>query len=306
MFGKAARRTPHSQAGPSQDNAERQDETKVSATRQGLVVGLLDVEGAQGLTIRELSKKMREATGGEEWHHGQSSMVLSTLDVVGRTPTSEWGEKDIVRLDEKRSGQSVYVLVMHRLGRPLAVRHKSRAVVLQQELADAQAMIEGLQATVEDLSARVTGLDEANDRQRELSTRYREAYQEEKERAATAEATAQAVRETAAVAARDARLATERLEQVQGELDQMTRENAALRVDRHLRMSMTEQDGEVVVRILSLLDRPDVAAKPDTDLVQVGMNVLRVFARLIRQAVVVPVAEVQPGSTEVQDGQPAS
>jgi hypothetical protein len=77
----------------SKDRAQREDEDGTTTYRQGEVIRLLGTRRSLGLTWKELSDQM-------DWHHGQSSGVLSVLHKDGR----------IARLSETRNRCKIYVL----------------------------------------------------------------------------------------------------------------------------------------------------------------------------------------------------
>lgn len=272
MFGKVTTRyrggTGHSQEGASRERQERENEEGISKARQTLVIGHLKVAGPLGLTIRELCDK----TG---WHHGQSSNALSILDTITK-PTRE--PMDVVRIDEKRGKQSVYVLEMFRQGRPIARHRRSAADILRDELAKKNAEIESLKKTVGLIQTELAEVDKkASERVvKQLAEADAEVAKERNRRV---------VAENAAyVAEQQVTLAASNAEQLQEELDRMTRENSAHRISAHLRMNLEPDERPVIERVRGILDKPAVAAMPDTEKVSVTLNVLRTMVSVISRS----------------------
>jgi hypothetical protein len=307
MFGKLrapyAGGTGNSQAGPSTERQEREDEEGISRARQTLVVGFLNREGPLGMTIKELCK----ATG---WHHGQASNALSILDTAG----------DIVRLDERRERQSVYVLEKFRGGRTTATRRRSAADkaradvdALQQRLdlviaensslrehvAASDALVGQMNGRLDQISQRANELEAALDRERVAhaeTLRQKAFVQTERDRAETGldrfmkqqvvmkQITQEGIVQVLSDPEVQMRPDTNELVVELGALRALVNENFAHRASAHLRMTLEPEETDVVLRVARMLGQPRVQGMVDDFQVKVSLGVIRTLMRVVGRA----------------------
>jgi hypothetical protein len=117
----------HSGSDTSQARAERERDNGTKSFREIETLSWLALAGENGLTYAELGRKA-------DWHHGQSSSVLSTLHKTGR----------VARLTTRRNGAKVYVLPVYGETAPTEPhggRKVERDAAIKQVLA-ARAFIE--------------------------------------------------------------------------------------------------------------------------------------------------------------------
>jgi hypothetical protein len=265
IFGKTLRApyaggTGHSQVGPSQERQEHEDESGISLHRQALVIGYLESAGVLGITIKELCSK----TG---WHHGQSSQVLSVLDTT----------KNIIRLDERRERQSVYVLEAFQGGRAKARKRRSTSEGLKEQLDDKNRQIEALQVEVENLNSGVSAI------RRELARAEQEIDGLTRYSSEIAEGYSTAQGSVDALTQIKNRL-DEEIAEARKLLARLRDENAALRTAGHLRSSLEDDEAPVIERVGGLLATPAVQVKPDDEKVTITLSVVRTLMQVVQRA----------------------
>jgi len=249
--------TGNAQAGPSTERQQREDEEGISQARQTLVVGFLGREGPLGMTIKELSK----VTG---WHHGQASNALSVLDTAG----------EIVRLDERREKQSVYVLKDFLIGRPVAKRRKSAADAARAETDRLKADVARLRTRLESAASVAMDMNKIGEEQTQKIAELEAALLREQNMAAV----------TITSYRQNAELATGRLEQVQAELDRMTHENSAHRISSFLRMTLEPDETAMVLRVATMLGDPRAQNLQDDYRITSTLGVMRGLMRIVSRS----------------------
>lgn len=123
----------HSGGATSAERAAREDSDGTTAGRQHETLKTLAYWEANGITWKELA-------GENNWHHGQSSSVLSVLHKVGK----------IARLTERRQKCFVYVLPEYVNGRETQEHGRKRQVLtdLEQRQVASARYAEGAGATI--------------------------------------------------------------------------------------------------------------------------------------------------------------
>jgi DNA-binding MarR family transcriptional regulator len=303
MFGRMAAPyrdgTGNSQAGPSADRQEREDGTGLSAYRQTMALGLLESEGPMGMTVSELASK----TG---WHHGQASNVLSVLDKAGH----------IKRLEDQREGKSIYVLEQFMAGRNLARRRRTteekiraefgqKVADLEEANASLRAHVARSDATVGEASWQLARRDATIMDLSAQSDRQREAFERRLTEAGTMVARLQGIKSERDTWMQASRVIEAQLQSVQRELllarDELERsqvrvnalqtdleivrnENAARRIEKHVRMTLEPDEAGAALRVGTILGKESVQLLGDDEVVKVTLGVLRTFMRIVGRA----------------------